>query len=429
MMKLATGLILGMALTLSTFAAGPEPLVAFDFEGGLTPSAGTAKDKVRVSFKRSTSAVRPGNVAFEANKPCIEDGLKGKGLFVGSRVENLLSAALSDASGEEALAGIAAKEGCKVALKQGDALFGESCFSVQASNVIRGGVTIPLKVKGGLYRKRDFIYVFSAYIKGEGKVELAINNPTGKAPKPMLVTLTGKWQRVTGWINAGKATEASVSLGNLTGLKCDFLLDGLQLEKASNSLALSIVNGKVTQPTGGVDPSAGPWVRGGTKRMSDVFQVLWQDDALFPVAAGSYNLWIKPEFNWPEGFNRRLMRRNARSSDFHINQSGRLGFLARVREPKSRIHYIKDLPPKGFNPKGWHMLTATWDQAAGVTTLYLDGKKLVSGKGVDQGKKTKNRLQFVSNALIDNVALYGSALTAADVQALYDADKPKEGAE
>ncbi len=104
------------------------------------------------------------------------------------------------------------------------------------------------------------------------------------------------------------------------------------------------------------------------------------------------------------------------------NASGEAVVLADVRTTNS------------YNDGNWHHVAATWDELAGLATIYVDGGAAVGGETVigafadgddyissnrhQFGKGTNNASRYQGYA--DDLAIWTTALSATDIQAQYE---------
>ncbi|MCJ8166735.1 LamG domain-containing protein [Pontibacter sp. E15-1] len=149
----------------------------------------------------------------------------------------------------------------------------------------------------------------------------------------------------------------------------------------------------------------------------------WKADENF-----SLELWMRTEAS--TAGNRVLIGRDAKDSEAHwwvgVDEQGRAGF--QLLDLSWQGVYVGQQGPK-LNDGQWHQLVAVRNGAGSLTELYVDGAKVAQGthtytSGFDSGSPVN--IGYLNDGggyhfegVLDEIKLFGRALTAAEVQERY----------
>ena len=161
------------------------------------------------------------------------------------------------------------------------------------------------------------------------------------------------------------------------------------------------------------------------------------------LTAISINVWFKANSVSSRGsFVSKYSGNGQRAFTFDFNADGSIRFL-KFASTGSGTNYISTKTTNtGFDDNAWHMATVTW--VPGEAKIYIDGVEATvsevvggTGDGSDIQATTSNFYigaaelvstspDFLLQGKIDEVAVFGSVLSAAQVTAIYNSGEPAD---
>ena len=161
------------------------------------------------------------------------------------------------------------------------------------------------------------------------------------------------------------------------------------------------------------------------------------------LTAISINVWFKANsVSSRESFVSKHSGNGQRGFTFDLNADGSIRFL-KFASTGSGTNYISTKTTNtGFDDNAWHMATVTW--VPGEAKIYIDGEEestseVVGGVGdgsdiqatasnfyIGAAELVSTSPDFLFEGKIDEVAVFGSLLSAAQVTAIYNSGEPAD---
>ncbi len=383
-----------------------------------------------ITFERQTPGFVDGH-EVAPHAPRFVEGKFGKGLLLEEQRANLLSLNQSDAEkgtdgftalGESALATVTTEKW------QGT----QSLQITTPGNTTEEGFLVQSQVERGWYNGLNImpsVYVGSLYAKGEGCLQLFLKDlESGEMSDPLFFCLSDEWQRFSclfsyklesvsigrnlgeNWrkhIPEGTSLDTHLQLVCVTTdkQKIQFLVDGLALERRN-----------MAYPAQGRTISPLTWIPGGINTAQEMLKISTSNDFFTKWRQeGTISFWFKPNWSVNDGTRETILHMGPASC--LIDHTG-----GRFRISHANISFI----PFEWEHK-WHHIAITWD-SEGKHILYLDGFEYPSDRPFNN--KTTFLAFFlgdtVPNGVLDDFALFETALTEEQIRAMAFDEKPAQ---
>jgi prepilin-type N-terminal cleavage/methylation domain-containing protein len=156
-------------------------------------------------------------------------------------------------------------------------------------------------------------------------------------------------------------------------------------------------------------------------------KVITSSSPSFAVIAGSFSAWINASPT--QTANARIVEIGSGSTrtSLYLN-AGRPGFYVSVNGVITVPDIIGSTP---INDNTWHHVAAVWNSTG--ATLFVDGNKVASSSSNPNESWSSNPYLYIGeytggssyyfNGAIDDVRIYNRALSPAEIQAMYNAQK------
>ncbi len=210
------------------------------------------------------------------------------------------------------------------------------------------------------------------------------------------------------------------------------------LANVTSSIVVADTSGNQLTPTGGFDgfDASNVWMTFPALTTGDFIQHLTNPKGEMSSTLGSVTQWIKtttgPTTGNPYGTLYRIDQGATGASYTFIDNTGKFGL--RITNAAGEAVVLADVrSTNAYNDGNWHHVAATWDELAGIATIYIDGGAAAGGEtvigafadGDDYISSNRHRLGKGTNdasryqGSVDELAIWTSAISAADVQAQY----------
>jgi hypothetical protein len=185
-----------------------------------------------------------------------------------------------------------------------------------------------------------------------------------------------------------------------------------------------------------------------TAASGPIYYVQGDGGVPYPRSEGTMAMWVKPQWTWPSTLDRVLWKptadrtTNANSAGPHMRTvTAAPGFFGSSNSEPT--------PPGGFIDVGgtpaelapfwkvdWNHIVETWSQASPTITFTLNGATgdpTLTHRETDAGWAPQfptvayvrlSSTSFPADSAYDDVALWSRALSLAEIEAVYAADKP-----
>ncbi len=407
--------------------AGTGLITLFRFDDSIEPEH-IAGFGAPLTFERQTAGIVDGN-ELAPHAPRFVESKFGKGILIEEQHANVLAPNQADA--EKDVDGFLAQAGSSLSAATDQKWQGSQSLQIATpGNDVEEGVLVSAQVERGWYNGVNIVpsvYVASLYARGKGCLQLLLKDADGEqAGDPLFFCLSDEWQRFSctfryqfDQINIGRnhgaewrkhapegmALESDLHLVLMTTDKqqITFNIDGLLIERRNPA---SSARGASISPL--------TWIPGGMNSAQEMLKICTSNDFFTNWRkTGTISFWFKPGWSPKDGTRETILQMGP-AAHYLDHTSGR------IRLSNSNITFV---PFEWENQ--WHHIALTWDTEDNYI-LYVDGFEYVSDRPFDN--KTLFLAFFVGdstmNGVLDELALFQTALTQEQVRAMAFDEKP-----
>ncbi len=381
-----------------------------------------------VTFERQTAGFVEGRESAP-HAPRFVEGKFGKGILLEEQHMNVLSANQADV--EKGVEGFSAQGGSSLSAATDHKWQGSQSLKViTPGNDIEEGVVITAQVERGWYNGLNIVpsvFVASLYARGEGCLQLLLKDADGEqVGDPLFFCLSDEWQRFSCTFryqfdqvsiggNHGAEWRKQAPEGMALESELQIVLVTTDKQKAAvNVDGLALERRNPASSARGASISPLTWIPGGMDSAQEMLKISTSNDFFTNWRkTGTISFWFKPGWSPKDGTRETILHLGP-AANYMDHISGR------IRLSNSDITFV----PFDWENR-WHHIALTWDTEDNYR-LHVDGFEYISGRPFDN--KTLFLAFFTGdstlNGVLDDLALFQTALTQEQVRAMAFDEKP-----